>query len=174
MNKINSIKANFKSLFLFFIASHVYAQECNENIVETTPTSRFTQNSEFITDNTTQLFWMRCALGQVWKGDGPIPECTGTVTLYNWKQALDESIVFNAGNGWRLPNIKELSSIVERACVDPAINETVFPSTDNEYWTSSPVVAGSGASAWAIGFNGGGDGQIGKSQLKAVRLVRNL
>jgi len=157
MKHINSIKIIFKSLCLFFVVGQLQAQECNGNIIETTPTSRFTQNNAFIADNTTRLFWMRCAVGQVWSGAGQFPECTGTATLYNWKQALDESIIFNAGAGWRLPNIKELSSIVERACKDPAINETIFPNTENAFWTSSPVITGSGSGAFAlvIGFNSG-------------------
>jgi len=41
----------------------------------------------------------------------------------------------------------------------------------NHYWISLPVVAGSGAFERIIS---GGDAQIGKSQLKIIRLVRDL
>jgi hypothetical protein len=59
--------------------------------------------------------WMRCALGQNWNG----ATCTGSGQAYTWQAALQaaEGSSFAGYSDWRLPDIKELSSIVEQACV---------------------------------------------------------
>jgi hypothetical protein len=107
-------------------------------IPPTTPTSQFTQNNNgTVTDNATKLTWMRCSLGQYWDGT----TCQGDASQHNWQQALQvaQDEYFANYDDWRLPNIKELTSIVEEACHSPAINLTIFPSTetDYEYWTST-------------------------------------
>ncbi len=40
------------------------AQICKNNIVASTPDSRFTTTAETVTDTETGLMWMRCSLGQ--------------------------------------------------------------------------------------------------------------
>ena len=52
----------------------------------------------------TNLMWMRCAIGQTWDGE----TCTGEAEPYTWEQALELSVgyEFNSSSNWRLPNIK--------------------------------------------------------------------
>ena len=66
--------------------------------------------------------------------------------LNDTQQFVDEmnATALNAGGGfanyadWRLPNIKELISIVERKCIRPALNTAVFPAVHfDKFWTSS-------------------------------------
>ena len=146
--------------------------ECNDNITPSTPTSRFTLNDNgTVTDNQTGLIWMRCSLGQIWDGT----TCTEYASSYTWAQALAGANETNyAGfSDWYLPNIKELASIVESACYNPAINQTVFPNTpSSRYWSSSPDASFYYNNAWNVYFNKGGDYSNGKSYDSHVRLVR--
>lgn len=60
-------------------------------------------------------------------------------------------------NDWRLPNINELLSIVERSCQSPAVNKGQFPRFPAlGIWSSSPVADSSGK-AWSLGMVAGLD-----------------
>ena len=152
-------------------AQPLHAQTCRNDITPTTPTQDFTLHDDgTVTHNKTGLMWMRCALGQNWNG----ATCTGTAQGYTWQPALQaaEGSSFAGYGDWRLPDVKELSSIVEQACINPAINATVFPATlNNWYWSASPY-AGSVSGAWGVHFLGGDGHALGKAFDGRVRLVR--
>jgi hypothetical protein len=92
-----------------------------------------------VTDNTTGLQWQddTNATSQTW--EGAITYCEGL--------PLD-------GSGWRLPNINELTSIVNDGRGDPAIYNT-FKYTDSNatdyYWTSTTNDANQ-SEAWRVRF----------------------
>src|ERR1035437_9456228 len=73
-----------------------------------------------VTDPTTGLQWMRCAIGQTWSGG----TCAGTANTYSWAQAnaLTNTQTFAGQNDWRLPNIRELQTIVDRSVYNPEID----------------------------------------------------
>lgn len=158
---------------LLTISTHSYAA-CNNSIIRTATDSRYQllNNGTEIKDSQTGLIWQRCSLGQTWSGTN----CSGTASTYNWTNALQTAK--NMGSGWRLPNIKELGSLVEQACYSPSINEIYFPNTkSNYYWSSSP--SHDNKSAWFVHFNEGfisyGDGRNDdppKLNNYYVRLVR--
>lgn len=108
-------------------------------IPATTPTSQFTvHNDGTVTDTATRLMWMRCSLGQTWNNE----TCEDDAKEYNWQGALEVAANnhnFSTYDDWRLPNIKELVSIIEESCTIPAINLTIFPNTSGEsnYWSST-------------------------------------
>lgn len=168
----------------------------NTALPEMTPTADFTDNGDgTVTHARTGLVWMRCSLGQTWDGAA----CTGTAATYTWQQALQVAADVNSGasnadgdgqagyagqTDWRLPNRRELESIVERRCYRPAINEALFPNTPYEpdvdvriskagfVWSSSPYVSHAG-SAWVVDFGtGGGVYAELKTNALRVRLVR--
>jgi len=76
---------------------------------------------------------------------------------------------------WRLPNIKELRSLVERACREPALNTAVFPmsgDTGYSFWSST---SGGETSYWAMAFDfvlGKPEEEPKESDEIFVRLVR--
>jgi len=127
-----------------------------------------------VLDNTTGLMWKRCALGKVWEEKSQ--KCEGNALLYNWKESLNEVVKINKTaelfKDWRLPNIKELSSIVDTSCVFPAINQEYFPNTDNKgFWTSS-VFEQYPKRAWFLNFALGNDYASDKRYFKELRPVR--
>ena len=76
------------------------------------------------------------------------------------------------GSNWRLPDIKELQSLVEEACYEPAINSTIFPLTLNAYWSASPISTGNESLMWRVYFYDGSAGDTGMSPSLYVRPVR--
>lgn len=75
---------------------------------------------------------------------------------------------------WRVPNKKELASIIDFSCVAPASNSEIFPGTEAAvYWSSTPRVYSSTFMAFAIDFDTGAFVDAGIDQQHAVRLVRD-
>ena len=103
------------------------------------------------------LEWSRCVVGQTW--NATTSKCDGDGERLTWQSALKISKTYRVGNhtDWRLPNLKELVSLVQRKCVDPAVELTVFPATpSNSYWTSTPnTAANKNDEAWTVGFYNG-------------------
>lgn len=159
----------------------VAAQDCQLDIAASTPTSRFVDNADgTVTDSATALTWKRCSEGQAWNGT----TCTGNEATFTWQQALQvgTDAAFAGASDWRLPNIKELSSLVEYQCVTPAINLVVFPNTSGMFFWSSTVFShalsyqGWDERAHYVSFydgiSNGSDDYGYKGYSKAVRLVR--
>ncbi|TWI75378.1 uncharacterized protein DUF1566 [Desulfobotulus alkaliphilus] len=166
---------------LLFSSSLVAETVCsgseNTAIISTTPTVDFDIHlNGTVTHKPTGLMWMRCSLGQVWDGS----TCMGDASRYSWQGALQETQDFNAAGGfaghtdWRLPNINEMESIVERRCYEPAIHGDVFPQSglsSPSFWSSSPFAV-SNNSAWSLYFSSGGVTYFSKLNRSQVRLVR--
>lgn len=165
-----------------------YAQNCYpENIPANTPTSQFTDNRNgTVLDNKTGLMWKKCSEGQLW--DNNTNSCNGAATPYVWKSALQQAQFLNTNGGfasytdWRVPNINELESIVEKQCDQPAINLSIFSNVspisfnESQFWSSSPApTSGYGShGAWLVNFVSGSDETFNKADYSfAVRLVRS-
>lgn len=118
-----------------------------------------------VTDSKTGLTWQRCSAGQSFAGG----TCSGTANSYTHEEALAYA---KTQTGWRLPNVKELSSLVDGSFIGPAINGTAFPATPSFYaWTSSPF-ASDPTSAWVVLFSEGSVSSNSRSNAAHVRLVR--
>ena len=153
-------------LALGLASSTVYAQSCNDSISESTPDSRFELTDDEAFDVRTDLTWKRCVEGMSWNTD--TSTCEGVELSLTWQEALGQ-----ADGEWRVPNLKELLSIVENSCGSPAINETVFPetSTTDFFWSGSPYV--NNELVWTVLFDKGGDDGSNKSTAGLVRLVKD-
>ncbi len=147
------------------------AQTCNDTVTSTTPDERFIDRGDgTVQDKHTGLIWMRCALGQTWDGS----TCTGNAATYTWQQALQAAAdtTYAGSSAWQLPNIKQLTNIVEESCYDPAINLNLFPATPSSYfWSASPYASGNDF-AWGVYFRYGDGYGSYKSSYGSVRLVR--
>jgi hypothetical protein len=79
-------------------------------------------------------------------------------SMLNWSEAVSycEGLGLN-GNQWRLPSIRELSTLVDEAKVAPSINGDMFPDTqygsssNNWYW----AIEQNGNSSWGLNFDDG-------------------
>lgn len=130
------------TLVLFSIST--MASECKTNIEPTTKTEDFINNEDgTVTDLRYGLQWQICTYGQQY--DKSDKSCKGDQKNYpTWSDAILSQDRINADkpqgySDWRLPSIKELQSIVERRCSQPAINVEVFKGTANSvYWSNTP------------------------------------
>jgi len=122
-----------------------------------------------VRDNVTQLVW------EVKTNDGSIHDKDNE---YNWQNAQDVFVAalnatsFGGHSDWRVPTIKELASITDLECNNPAINTDYFPNTLSSYYWSSTTYAYGTSSAWLICFYSGGDGSTSKSGSYYMRAVR--
>ncbi|TVR02246.1 MAG: DUF1566 domain-containing protein [Desulfovibrionales bacterium] len=114
------------------------AEHCLQGSSPSNPDDYYRDNDDgTITDIRTGLMWKKCSEGQVWNGIS----CTGIAYAFTWNSALRHASVHSYANysDWRMPNVKELVSLVEFCRVTPSINTKFFPNTPATFfWTSSP------------------------------------
>lgn len=145
-------------------------------LVRGTPTqSQFTANGTTVTDNKTGLMWKRDYEMVDPAHPGNWQDRKDTFT---WQRALQRAVNDRTAGyaDWRLPNVRELRSLVDESRHDPAIDTSIFPPTQFQawFWSSSPFLDffQNQNMSWAVNFDAGVD--IGNPRIYAqyVRLVR--
>ena len=136
-----------------------------------------------VRDSNTGLIWQKCSAGQ--NNDST---CSGTVVRYNWYKASGTydasnnpssqdvcgSLNLGGHSDWRLPDKKELISIVDYAIPysGPTIRTAYFPNTlSSVYWSSTTYAYGP-FYAWGVYFDYGGGNYGYKYGSYDVRCVR--
>ncbi len=142
------------------------------DLTATTPSSDFevVGNVEegIVRHRRTGLEWRRCPLGSTFS-DGA---CDARSSSLEWQDALQAAE--SEGDGWRVPNVNELVSIVEECTTTPAINEVVFPRTAAQFWTSTTGIEFGAGFAITFDFSSSGsDQQRNKTERGLSMLVRN-
>lgn len=117
------------------------------------PNPRFTDHFDgTVTDNLTGLMWTKDA-----------QQISGTMT---WQAALDacNSLDYAGYDDWRLPNLREMQSVVDygQYPVLPPGHPFINTALD-VYWTSSSRAAASPAVAWIVNLSDGYIGSYNKS-----------
>lgn len=212
-----------KILFLvagLLFSAQVFSQICEGQIAPTAFTDRYEfdlADETVVTDLATGLVWQRCVEGYTLNDGGTVGDIaddscelpieltdedrdTSAQIVWTWLEAFQR--VEAEGDGWRIPNIKELVSLAETACFTPSINTVVFPlfqtvtseftvTTDDDgvetvtfvendfttqlspsVWSNTPV-ADSATAAWSLGFGDGSNVITDKPDLLFLRLVQN-
>lgn len=164
--------ANVMLVAFFFSANSVADQVFNTDITNEWPNNRYTVHGDgTVTDTVTGLMWQQCSQGQIYSAGS----CIGDRTDYSWEEALNlaESEIFAGYSDWRLPNVKELLSLVALDRNEPAINIAVFPNGGHSYYrTGSPGAWGHDYS-WLVHFGNGNIHNSSRIDGYTVRLVRS-
>ena len=146
------------------------------------PTPRFTDNNNgTVTDKLTKLIWMKHASalgGKTW--------ADALIAATNLKSG-DAGTGLNDGSkagDWRLPNVRELHSLIDYGFYDPALPNTTGTGKwtegrpfqgvkSDDYWSSSSMAVGPD-NAWYVNFWTGNlyMESAGKINLKWVWCVR--
>lgn len=144
----------------------------------TLPSPTYTDHGDgTVTDTVSGLMWDKCSWGQA--GD---TDCSGgSATTHTWQQALAVAVNANASNykgynDWRLPNVRELESLLKYDTSSPAIDGTVFPNTQSSSYWSATISLGHAIpfSSYQIYFgNGITNAGVHPNYYYYVRLVRS-
>lgn len=158
--------------------------DCNASMSLSKPNSIYQDHlNGTVTDTNTGLMWQKCSFGQSWNpgndaNDPSDDSCDSTgLQASSWHQALVVAQDANTGAeygfaDWRVPNVKELTSLLEPACYSPAINSNVFPNTVSGYYFSSSPYAHNASKSWAVSFYSGSVFDMSEMSSFEVRLVR--
>ncbi|NVN92849.1 MAG: DUF1566 domain-containing protein, partial [Desulfuromonadales bacterium] len=128
---------------------------------EARPLPNFIDNHNCtVSDTSTGLMWQQ--------GDQPS----------SWDYALTycNTLTLGGTSGWRVPNIKELQSLVDYTRQYQSINTTFFPNTNTYYW-SSTTDAKYPSAAFVVTFDVGyvqDSPDSGKNSYYFVRCTRNI
>lgn len=108
-------------------------------------------------------------------GDGTVTD-TNTGLMWqqeapkgmSWQDALShcENLILGGNDDWRLPNIKELTSLVDQNRYYPTIDTDYFPGM------TAPWDSWSSTGTWYVSFDNGLSGTNDKSRVYSVRAVR--
>jgi len=149
-----------------------------------TPT--YTQGDYTVKDECTNLEWQRyghgsnngytapASISDCYDADPNTAYASGYCT-YTWQYALKYCANLNnaqMGSGWRLPNPKELQSIVDYSIHSPSINEKFTNTKLDDYWSSTTSAASGPAYAWVVDFYDGFVDVDGKTVSYCIRCVR--
>lgn len=135
----------------------------------TWPSPRFTDNGNgTVTDNLTTLIWLKNAnAGGTKSWEAALLYCNN---LANGSAGLTDG---SAAGDWRLPNVKELQSLIAFENFLPALPaEHPFSGVLSNFYWSGTTYSGSTTSAWGVNLNGGLVGYNGKTSAYYVWPVR--
>jgi len=144
---------------LYFLAVHCteanyrFPPDYSSSIIDTSIIYPSIETGKTMTDIRTGLMWQ-----QFW----PTEYTIGFDTKMTWANALDYCNKLSLANfdDWRLPNIKELGSLVSLDTTDSAL----ILKTDGDYWSST--TGPDTTTAIAVGFNLGTD--ISNNKIQAL------
>ncbi len=129
----------------------------------------------------TGLAWTRCTIRKDGQAD-TTKDCSAIHMESTWEEAIQtcENLKFAGHDDWRLPNIKELQSIVSYDRLQPAIDQNMFPGTHlAHYWSSTTYGKTNNCNLYAlcICFQYGNNVMVSKNSsiagdLKFIRCVR--
>ena len=105
------------------------------------PAGRYQIDVDTVYDTKTKLTWQRVHAPGMMTQSNAIAYCLG--------------LNLN-GLGWRLPTVKELSSLADLSIAFPAAAiDPAFTGTPSDYFWSASPVAGPPDQAWMVNFGGG-------------------
>ncbi len=107
--------------------------------------TRFTKANGVVTDSKTTLEWQ-----------DDYSDNANSIKSAKWTDAIDycEGLTLNGQSDWRLPNKKELLSIVDYGTYHPAISSVFEKTTSYGYWSSTTYASYTNL-AWGVDFSYG-------------------
>jgi hypothetical protein len=144
---------------------------CVKDSSRSTVDQRFTRHDEenqyarLIEDKVTGLFWHDCNAGECLFSDETEVTWTGAVKY------CDELFQWGKYKNWRLPNRRELLSLIDDRKTGPIIDTRFFPEMgEGDFWSSSEDKSDD-TSAWYVSFMNGQVDVDPKVRKKFVRCV---
>jgi hypothetical protein len=110
-----------------------------------------------VSDRSTGLLWQKGEYG----------------TAVGWESVIIycEGLSLGGGTDWRLPNVKELSSIIDTIKLAPAANAIYFPNIQHWTYWSSTTYNSDVTLAWQVSFDVGSGDRSNKTDNRYARCV---
>ncbi|MBI5376565.1 MAG: DUF1566 domain-containing protein [Candidatus Schekmanbacteria bacterium] len=145
------------------------------------PSPRFTDNGDqTVTDNLTGLIWVKDANIMTTRDPGFDADNIADDGKVIWQHALNYVAKLNSEsylghNDWRLPNVNELSSLVnvDEAGISTWLNTQGFSNVQADYYWSSSMYSGDTYSGWGVAMDYGQVKYRGKAFTYNVWPVRS-
>jgi hypothetical protein len=118
------------------------------------PARRWVAGDGEVRDRSTGLVWRRCAEGQAWTGSN----CDGLPsTFLTVVDAVEhaKAQALSSGKAWRLPNVKELSSLADTDQRYPAVDRDTFPGFQSGVFHTGTHWSGNQVYSWRVSFDEG-------------------
>ncbi len=116
-------------------------------------TPRFWDNGDgTVTDQATKLMWVAdpSILGTIWGDPGNPLRMTLQAGIINCN-----NLEYAGYTDWRMPNVKELESLVDYSRATPSIDADKFPNTQADIYYSSTITEFSGYRVFVVDFSSG-------------------
>ena len=118
----------------------------------------FVKSTNVVKDNLSKLEWQDDTVG----------------LSITWQEAVTkcETLVLNGYSDWRVPNINELRTIIDRSTSAPAVNSIFANTKSGTYWSSTTYNDSFLTEAWIVSFFNGTTSTYRKNGTSYVRCVR--
>jgi hypothetical protein len=105
----------------------------------------FSRSNGVVSDSSSNLEWQ-----------DDYSDNNNSIKEITWRSAIDycENLNLDGKSDWTLPNINELTSLVDDSKNNPSLNEMFQHSNSNRYW-SSTTDDSSRSNAWSVSFSNG-------------------
>ena len=122
----------------------------------------FSRSNGVVNDASTNLEWQ-----------DDYSDNSDSIKYATWQSAIDycETLTLDGKSDWRLPNLNELTSLVDDTKYNPAINEVFQNAGSNNYWSSTSY-SDNNEDAWLVYFSSGDQNFSNKYNNNYVRCVR--
>lgn len=113
------------------------------------------------------------ATGLMWAADGNAAGCNNGAVI-TWPNGIiyANGLDFAGFTDWRMPNSKELHSILNLSIINPAIDEPPFANTTSAFYWTSTTYGGLATSARYVSFASGDTSRVPKTDERLIRCVR--
>jgi len=120
--------------------------------------AEFIKSGDIVSDSVSGLEWQDDVVGSSMLWEAAITQC--------------EDLTLGGHSDWRLPNINELTSIVDRSKVNSAITGFANTAQYSVYWSSTTYEYYK-TRVWTVRFSTGSSSDYSKGNNNYVRCVRD-